>query len=55
MKFQKYWWLGFLGFVGLYKLPTVIGVFNGTEAAWRIIEMLWLLWFSYFFPSMKEE
>ncbi|RQO75556.1 hypothetical protein DBR43_09465 [Pedobacter sp. KBW06] len=50
----KYWWLGLLGFIGFYKLRVVVGVFQGTEASWKIIELLWFLWFTYFIPSKKK-
>ncbi|AQX51295.1 hypothetical protein [Elizabethkingia anophelis] len=54
-KWNKYWWLGLLGFVGIYELPVVIDVFKNNEPKWKIIELLWLLWFSYFIPEKKKK
>jgi len=51
--FDKYWSLGFLGFVGIYELPTVIAYFQGNGSAWHLTGLLWFLWFSHFIPKKK--
>ncbi|PCI02924.1 MAG: hypothetical protein COB78_11590 [Hyphomicrobiales bacterium] len=55
MKMQKHWYLGFLGLVGLYKLPTLISLFQGTGSWWDLSNALWFLWFFYFVPESKAE
>lgn len=30
MKMQEHWYLGFIGIVGLYKPPDILGFFQGT-------------------------
>jgi hypothetical protein len=49
--FEKYWYLGFLGFVGFYELPVVMAYFQGTGSAWALASLLWFLWFSHFIPK----
>lgn len=53
-KFGKYWFLGLLGFVGFYKLPTIIGYFQGQEQFWVLLNILWFTWFSYFIPKKQN-
>jgi len=55
MKMQKHWYLGFLGLVGLYKIPTLIAAFNGTGHWSDYLNVLWFLWFFYFVPEDKAE
>jgi hypothetical protein len=52
-KFEKYWYLGFLGLVGVYKLPLVMAYFQGNGSAWDLANLLWLLWFLNFIPVAK--
>jgi hypothetical protein len=52
---QQKWPLGFLGLIGLYKLPTVLAYFQGSGTAWDLTNLLWLLWFLYLIPESKEE
>ncbi|PKJ53302.1 hypothetical protein CWE34_22985 [Bacillus sp. SN10] len=55
MKMQKKWWLGFLGFIGVYKIPGMIEAFQ-TDGNWmKLIGFIWLLWFGYFIPEKKED
>jgi hypothetical protein len=54
MEMQKEWWLGFLGFVGLYKLPLIIGFFNASGSLWDLASAVWLLCFLYFIPEPKQ-
>lgn len=52
---QKYWYLGFLGFIGIYKLPQVITSIAIGESLWELLSLLWLFWFSCFLPeSLKK-
>lgn len=51
--FDKYWYLGFLGFVGFYELPEVIAYFQGDGSAWNLAALLWFLWFSHFIPKKQ--
>lgn len=55
MTMQKKWYLGFLGLIGIYKLPTVLGFFQGTEQWWELLNLLWFMWFLYFIPEGKKE
>lgn len=48
---QENWWLGFLGFVGIYKLPDILGAFHGDNSPWEYIYLSWLLWLLYFVPE----
>jgi hypothetical protein len=49
--FDKYWYLGFLGFVGIYELPVVIAYFQEGGSTWALTNLLWFLWFSHFIPK----
>jgi hypothetical protein len=51
---NKYWWLGFLGFIGFYKLPEVIDFFQGTGNWFVLINLLWFFWFLEFIPQKKK-
>jgi hypothetical protein len=42
MIMQKHWWLGFLGSIGLYKLPEVLSYFQGTGSALDLLNLCWL-------------
>lgn len=55
MKMQKHWYLGFIGIVGLYKLPGVLGYFQGAGTVWDVANVLWLLWFLYLLPEDREQ
>ncbi|MEH6525696.1 MAG: hypothetical protein V7723_06455 [Sneathiella sp.] len=55
MKMQKYWYLGFLGLIGLYKLPVFWTALTGTGHWSDFLNILWLLWFFYFVPETKPE
>ncbi len=52
-KFDKYWYLGFLGFIGIYKLPLPLEYFYGKGSALALIHLLWFLWFIFFIPQKK--
>ncbi|MGK0366432.1 MAG: hypothetical protein ACI85O_003505 [Saprospiraceae bacterium] len=41
-KFQKSWYLGFLGLIGIYKIPIVLAFFQGTGTVWDLTNLLWL-------------
>ncbi|MBE0359846.1 hypothetical protein [Pseudoalteromonas aliena] len=51
---KKYWWLGFLGFIGFYKLPVIIDFFQGTGNWFVLINLLWFFWFLEFIPQKNK-
>ncbi|MFL0400453.1 hypothetical protein ACH0BP_01740 [Bacillus nitratireducens] len=63
MKMQKNWWLGFLGLIGIYKIPGMIEAFQADKGwlalislVWlALISLVWLLWFGYFIPETKTD
>ncbi|USG61117.1 hypothetical protein NBZ79_18330 [Sneathiella marina] len=55
MKLQKYWYLGFLGLIGLYKLPVLWAAFTGAGHWGDFLNILWLYWFFCFVPERKPE
>lgn len=52
MIFQRHWYLGFLGVIGLYKIPVLIGAFQAGGSLWDLTSALWFLWFLYFVPDL---
>jgi hypothetical protein len=52
-QFDKYWYLGFLGLIGFYKMPLVWASFQGDGTLWDLTNLLWLLWLLYFLPEEK--
>lgn len=55
MTFQKYWYLGFLGLIGVYELPKLIGVFSVDGSWWDLTSAFWFLWFLYFIPETRSD
>jgi hypothetical protein len=55
MTFQKRCYLGFLGLIGVYELPKLIGVFQADGSWWDLTGALWFLWFFYFVPEAKAD
>lgn len=55
MTFQKHWYLGFLGLIGIYELPKLIGVFSAGGSWWDLTSALWILWLLYFIPETKSD
>ncbi len=55
MTFQKRWYLGFLGLIGVYELPKLIGIFQPDGSWWDLTGALWFLWFFYFVPENKAD
>ncbi|MCK8521497.1 hypothetical protein M0D21_07955 [Aquimarina sp. D1M17] len=53
-KFDNHWYLGFLGFVGIYKFPEVIHYFQGQGSIWGLLNLLWFTWFAYFLPESAK-
>ncbi len=51
MKMQTHWYLGFLGLIGLWKLPIILASFDGAIAWWGLSNALWFLWFLNFIPE----
>lgn len=41
MKMNKYWWLGFLGFMGIYKSPEILTYFSEGGSTWAMTGLLW--------------
>ncbi|MFT5254603.1 MAG: hypothetical protein ACI87N_003679 [Flavobacteriales bacterium] len=50
-QFDKHWYLGFLGLIGFYKVPSVWAFFQGDGTFWDLTNLLWLLWLLYFLPE----
>jgi len=44
---QRFWYLGFLGLVGIYELPQVISAIQAGESLWALSNLLWLLFLTY--------
>lgn len=55
MTFQKHWYLGFLGLIGVYELPKLLSVFSDGGSWWGLTAALWFLWFFYFVPETKDD
>ncbi len=53
-KTNKYWYLGFLGFIGFYKLPEVLLLFQQKNSIWEFTDLLWFLWFLNFLPKKNK-
>ncbi len=53
MQWQKRWWLGCLGLVGLYKLPVALAAMQGQASAWEFANLGWLIWLLYFVPVAR--
>lgn len=51
MKFGKYWWLGFLGLIGVYQTPMMIDVISNGGSYLKLINVLWYFWFLEFIPK----
>ncbi|SIQ10414.1 hypothetical protein SAMN05878494_0321 [Bacillus cereus] len=51
---QKNWWLGFLGLIGIYKIPGMMEAFQADGSWFKLIGFIWLLWFGYFIPEKKD-
>ncbi|MGL1922552.1 MAG: hypothetical protein OCD03_16155 [Hyphomicrobiales bacterium] len=55
MEKQKYWYLGFLGFIGFYFIPHMANVILNAEGSyWDLTHALWFLWFLDFLPVKKH-
>lgn len=55
MTFQKHWYLGFLGLVGIYKFPEILEFFLTDGSWWGLSTALWFLWFLYFIPETAPD
>jgi len=51
---QKAWYLGFIGIVGIFRLPEVLSVFNGGDLR-QLLSILWFLWFLFFLPVENKK
>lgn len=54
MKPQKYWYLGFLGIIGLINIPGVYEKIMSGGSLWSLVNLLWLLWFLNFWPEADQ-
>jgi hypothetical protein len=54
MRFHKYWWLGFLGLIGIYKLPDALAAFNGDKGPIEYLYLTWLIWLLYIVPQRQR-
>ncbi|MBT2577867.1 hypothetical protein J7E43_10655 [Bacillus sp. ISL-8] len=39
MKMQKNWWLGFLGLIGIYKIPGMIEAYQADKGWFALISL----------------
>jgi hypothetical protein len=44
MRSQKYWWLGSLALIGVWKLPDAVAAFNNDKGPIEYLYLTWLLW-----------
>ncbi len=51
MKMQNYWYLGFLGFIGFYKLGDFLTALQAGGNWLALTGPLWFLWFLDFIPE----
>ncbi len=54
MKMQWHWFLGFLGLVGVAKIATVWGYFQGPGTGRDLLNLLWFAWFLYLIPEGRQ-
>jgi hypothetical protein len=54
MSFHKRWWLGFLGLIGIYKLPDVLAAYSGDKGPIEYLYLTWLIWLLYFVPQKQS-
>lgn len=47
---QKHWYLGFLGLIGIYLLPSLYSAIAADGNLWELSNILWFLWFFHFVP-----
>ncbi len=50
---QKQWWLGFLGIIGFFKIPSILLFLKGDASPVVLLSLLWFLWFLLFIPRKK--
>lgn len=55
MKFSKYWWLGLLGFVGVYQTPMMLDAISNGGPYLKLANALWYLWFFEFIPKSAKD
>lgn len=54
MRLQKNWFLGFLGLIGVVKLPDIMVAATGFGPWTDLVHLLWFLWFLNFIPDFDE-
>lgn len=50
-RMKSTWYLGFLGFLVLFNIDAISGVFTNSESPWQLLHLLWCLWFFHFIPE----
>ena len=55
MEMQKHWYLGFVGLIGVYKLPGIIETFQAIGPSWHLASLAWLIWLLNFLPETKSD
>ncbi len=50
---KKLWWLGFLGFLAIFKFPDMISALAGSHSPRVFVHILWLWYFRYFLPRRR--
>lgn len=55
MTLQHYWYLGFLGSIGIITLPASLIALTGFGPWYDALNLLWLGWFLYFVPNFPAE
>ncbi|WP_169543875.1 hypothetical protein [Sneathiella aquimaris] len=51
MALKKYWYLGFLGMIGVWKLPLIFVAVTGFGPWTDALYAGWFLWFLNFIPK----
>ncbi|MCG8490997.1 MAG: hypothetical protein MI743_05230 [Sneathiellales bacterium] len=54
MRTQKGWILGFLGLIGVVKLPDIMYAVTGFGPWTDLVHLLWFLWFLNFIPDFDQ-
>ena len=53
LTWNKYWWLGILGFIGFVYIKDIRNVIIHGGNFLVLLNLLWFLWFKYFIPSRR--
>ncbi len=47
------WLFGFLGIIGVVKIPVILSFFNNSGSPLVLLNIFWFLWFTLFIPEKK--